>query len=101
MSVATCTRCGTEFPAARSTAKFCSNACRQRAYRTRTRVKDPLAQIELINRVNDAFFRREAIATYLPEVKRLWIRELKKTIKHMEQSLAALDEADEEEPEGL
>jgi hypothetical protein len=35
MPVAICTECGTEFPSTRSTAAYCSPACRQRAYRSR------------------------------------------------------------------
>ena len=37
MTTATCTECGTSFRAARSTAAYCSSACRQRAYRDRNR----------------------------------------------------------------
>jgi hypothetical protein len=38
MATATCVRCGREFDSTRSTATFCSSACRQAAYRER---KDP------------------------------------------------------------
>lgn len=45
-------------------------------------------QVEWINTVNNATFQPDVIAAYLPEVKVLWIKSLKDTIRFMTESLA-------------
>jgi hypothetical protein len=69
--LARCEKCGSPYEPSRRDAVYCSNACRQAAYRARTADAEPLSYLERLRKIRNGE-DLPALATIPPPTETVW-----------------------------